>query len=169
MHTHMQPTSYQFKPPQNGDLIPLGAFVSAFGLDLDGKADTLNYNQVVSNRYQGLTFFLEIYYTNIGTPNGMIHYQYRPIYAGSNFKVVENIFAQYPSMRYQRDRHAISVITLQTGQIGSFSITTLLIQLTASMALIAVSTIIVDSLALYVMPQRKLYRLVYCLCVVSIL
>lgn len=49
--------------------------------------------------------------------------------------------------RVTRDMHGIKVVTLQTGRLGSFDVTTLLLELTTSLTLLAISTTIVDMLA----------------------
>ena len=59
---------------------------------------------------------------------------------------------------FSGDIHGIKINVLQTGQLGTFSITTLIVQLTTSLALLKLTTTIVDVLAVSVLPHRVQYR-----------
>jgi len=59
--------------------------------------------------------------------------------------------------RTTKDRNGIRVRVLQTGVIGQANAQALLIQLVTSMALLAVSTTIVQTLALHACPLRHIY------------
>jgi len=54
--------------------------------------------------------------------------------------------------------HGMKINVLQTGELGTFDITTLVIQLTTSLALLKLTTTIVDLLAVRVLPHKEQYR-----------
>ena len=62
------------------------------------------------------------------------------------------------AQRVTRNIHGIKINVLQTGQLGTFSITTLILQLTTSLALLKITTTVVDVLAVSVLPHRAQYR-----------
>lgn len=64
----------------------------------------------------------------------------------------------YPTDRWLVNRHGIRLVFLVTGTLSKFDFTTLLIQLTTSLALYKVAVLVVDLIAIYLMPQRKHYR-----------
>ena len=48
------------------------------------------------------------------------------------------------AQRVTRNIHGLKIVVLQSGQLGRFDLQTLLVQLTTSLALLAVSTTVVD-------------------------
>ena len=48
---------------------------------------------------------------------------------------------------------------VQTGQLAVANIQAFLLTLTASLTLLAISNTVVDSLAIYVLPQKQLYKM----------
>jgi hypothetical protein len=54
-------------------------------------------------------------------------------------------------------QYGIKIVVLITGRLGVFSFNTLLIQLAAGSALLGVGILLTDSIALYLLPERKLY------------
>ena len=77
---------------------------------------------------------------------------------GTKSKVQQELFFEYPEKRISRDRHGVQVVVLQTGELGTFNFSIALINLTTSLALLAMSTTIVDLLAIRVMPRKAEYR-----------
>lgn len=57
----------------------------------------------------------------------------------------------------RENRHGVQVVVLQTGSVGHFNFTTLLINLVSGLGLLAIGAVICDFVALYVMPDRQLY------------
>jgi hypothetical protein len=56
--------------------------------------------------------------------------------------------------RTKNNRHGIRLVFRQVGDIGTFDVQVLLVNMVAAMALLAVATTIVDNLMLYVLPQK---------------
>ena len=84
---------------------------------------------------------------------------YRPSFiSGTKAKVQEQLWTKYPEQRVTLDRHSLKVVIIQTGMLGRFDLLTLLVTLTTSLGLLAVSTTIVDLLAIRVLPMRAAYR-----------
>jgi hypothetical protein len=53
--------------------------------------------------------------------------------------------------------HGVKIDLVQSGVLGSFSFSQLLVSLTTSLTLLAVSTVIVDYAALYLLPDKDRY------------
>jgi hypothetical protein len=58
----------------------------------------------------------------------------------------------------QPGRYGIRFSALQIGQLGKFDATTLLLQVTTSLSLIALSTLIVDYAAIYLLADKSRYK-----------
>ena len=56
--------------------------------------------------------------------------------------------------RTKNNRHGIRLVFRQIGDIGTFDVQVLLVNMVAAVALLAVATTIVDNLMLYVLPQK---------------
>ena len=90
-------------------------------------------------------------------PSGITYtYKVRAV-EGTKSKVSEQIFLDGQDKRLTRDIHGVKIVVLQTGQLGHFDATTLLLQLTTSLALLAASTTMVDLLMQYVLAKKKRY------------
>ena len=74
-------------------------------------------------------------------------------------KDIETIYTKYPNSRIVQNRHGIRVVVVQTGQLAVNNIQAFLLTLTASLTLLAISNTVVDSLAIYVLPQKQLYKM----------
>jgi hypothetical protein len=55
------------------------------------------------------------------------------------------------------NEHGIRIFVLQTGSLAMFSLAQLLIAVTSSLTLLAVSGTLVDTLAIYVLPEKSFY------------
>ena len=55
-------------------------------------------------------------------------------------------------------RYGIRMTALLIGSLGKFDMTTLLLQLTTSLSLIAIATVMVDYAAIYALKDRKRYK-----------
>lgn len=111
----------------------------------------------VPNRYDGIVVLVEILFSNKSTGD-KIRYEYRPnvlLYTSS--KTVEVVYRSYPTTRTLLDRHGIQVLFLVSGTLGVFRFQQLLVQLTTSLALYKIASLIVDTLAVRILPQRKHY------------
>ena len=59
--------------------------------------------------------------------------------------------------RIYLDKHGVKFTLSQIGSLAVFSFTDLLVTLTTSLALLALSTTVVDNLAVNILPLKKLY------------
>eukprot|EP01132_Coremiostelium_polycephalum_P003319 gene3319-4159_t len=75
----------------------------------------------------------------------------------TEYTVLQPIVMENILHRYVYKRHGVRVLFIQTGSIGQFNFQSLLLTLVSGMGLLAVSTIIVDQLAIRILPQRKSY------------
>jgi len=75
----------------------------------------------------------------------------------TKYKAEQPIYTKTLDNRVIWDRHGIRVIILQTGTIGKFDFQTLLLTFVSGLGLLAVATLIVDTLALRVLPRKQLY------------
>ncbi len=133
------------------------------GLDLD-TGSVMGPDAYSSARYDGIVLQLEINYQNTRQwsgplATGKVEYTTRPsIVNGTKSKVHEQIWEDYPQQRVTRDRHGIKIDIIQSGRLGAFSFASLVTTLTGALGMLAVSTTLVDVLALYVLARKKLYR-----------
>lgn len=159
---------------------------------VDTDLDDVRILQNRTYRDDGIIVVVEIKYSNFEAWSGTsstVTYSYKMNrLLDTNYKEENAIYNEYPKERVWRDKHGIKLVVLQTGQVGQFDITTLLVQITTSCArpprafpyppvcgvrahtrmpllparacrltLLATATLIVDLLALRVLPQRQDY------------
>lgn len=135
--------------------------VSLFDASSPGAGGTGNPKSY-SRRYNGLILLLNIEYENTVNWQGVqdtISYTYRTeLIAGTKSKVTDTIFVNYPTQRVTRNQHGIKVVVLQSGRLGTVSFITLMLQLTTSLGLMALSTTAVDVMAVRILPYRRAYQ-----------
>ena len=91
-------------------------------------------------------------------PQSKIDYIYRPqLIEGTKAKLETATYDPYPTKRNTLNRHGIEVQIVQTGKLGSVDMSTLLINLTTSLTLLALSTTLVDYTALYLLNKKEAY------------
>jgi hypothetical protein len=140
------------------DIIPIETLLRAAGVTLEeafeaGKPD--------SKRKTGIVLVMEIKYDNVQTSStSIIEYKtYVTEVKGANFKSEQGLFnSNTPDQRMVYNRHGIRVLILQTGDLGHFDFTAMLVQLTASLSLIAVATTVVDLLMTKVMADKEEFK-----------
>ena len=76
---------------------------------------------------------------------------------GSSYKYYNPIYSDYRQSRITMNMHGISIQAIPGGTYREFDFNNLLIQLTTSLTLFAVATVIVDFVALYVLPDKEIY------------
>jgi ATP P2X receptor len=152
----------------NNDIIPIQTLLRAAGI---GSLEEVSGNidesfSTSTKRMTGIVLVIQIVYSNYfvvtsSWSQNTFSYTY-------NVRVIDN--SEFKSeqvlpgadadgtVRKVIDRHGIRIIVKQSGDVGIFDSATLLITITASLGLVAVATIIVNYLALWFMPLRKLYR-----------
>jgi len=142
------------------DVLPLQTLLRAGGLKdgLDSYFDEDAKGVAETMRYSGIVVLLEIMYDNtIGYNTSDTRYTYNVnIVDGAEFKA-EELTSQDSRSRTLLDRHGVRLVVVQTGQIGRFDMQVLLLSLVTSLGLIAVSTTVVDFLALNILPEKGLY------------
>ena len=143
------------------DIIELGVLLGAGGTSLEDASEVNNGHTV---RYNGAVIFVKIVYKNFQPMTfnqnlSHVTYQYEiSALTGTTAKDIKTIYEKYPNTRVVQNRHGIRVVVVQTGQLARGNIQAFLLTLTASLTLLAISNTVVDSLAIYVLPQKDLYK-----------
>ena len=161
------------------DFFSLGVLLQAAGVSLDdcnshgsqessARDDRSNDNNNNNNgscqtyRDSGATLLLNIYWSDFVPYHGLVepHYYYAPELLGrSSFKQYVPFYDNnYRESRTLLNAHGIRVAVLLGGEFNQFNIVTFLVTLTTALGLLAVATTIVDSLMIYVMPERERYQ-----------
>jgi len=159
------------KPQMNGDrqdFFKLSELLAAArsdekcGITLDDMSMAGVNNDNSTIRYDGATLIITIKYSNFDMWSGVsdgISYEYEVSYiSGTKSKVVQEIWRKFPGQRTIRNRHGLKFEVLQSGELGKFDLFTLLTACTTSLALLALSTTIVDQVMLRLLPKRELYH-----------
>ena len=142
----------------------------------DKSLDSVNYVDPVEGpltyRYTGVTMLLQITYSNFrGNFKGLgdIAYYYTPmLVSGSSYKYYQpqytgpsqnrSVTNSYRSTRTLNNMHGTFIEAVQGGSLYTWSFNNLLIQLTTSLTLFAVATVITDFVAIYLMPDHETYE-----------
>ncbi|KAM9981067.1 hypothetical protein ACTFIY_003374 [Dictyostelium cf. discoideum] len=138
------------------DVLEIGKLLEFAGVNLDDPSLTNSSNPI---RYDGCVLFVFIEYSNT------FSYDLKKIKYVYSIKKVDDTIYNIPEVvilddvnsRLYYKRHAIRLIFIQTGVIGSFNFQSLLLTLVSGLGLLTVSTLIVDQLAIRFLPQRKSY------------
>jgi len=143
------------------DILQLQVILAAAGLNSLDTPATSNCSE--SNRYAGLVVLVIINYQNTAPSftdfdlNTITYQISAQLFQQTEFKSVEPLYLESFNTRVSRNRHGIRIIVLQVGTIGGFDFQTLLLTLVSGMGLLAVATVVVDVLAVYILPQRNIY------------
>jgi hypothetical protein len=104
---------------------------------------------------------LNIYWSDFVPYHGVVapHYYYSPqLVARSSFKQYLSFYDNnYREKRTLLNAHGIRLAVLLGGEFNQFNVVTFLVTLTTALGLLAVATTIVDSLMLYVLPEKERY------------
>jgi len=163
-----QNDSVLIKFPRNrADRFPLHMLLDAAGVNLDQKSDAVgqrrrrNHPEEETMRARGLVLFVVITYTNTNNFFGThpISYEYKV------HRLHETSFMTYEALgasegddhRHLHKRCGIHLKFILTGKIGRFSLNALLSNIVSALGLVTLSSIVVDQLALYVLPLKKQY------------
>ena len=140
------------------DIYEVGTLLQAAGVDLDSGS----FGDGHSQRYEGAILLLYIRYANTYSWSGVaehIRYEYESAQlVDATFKSVDAVYTAFPNARQVRNRHGVRIFVVQTGRLGVFDGTQLLLQLTTSLTLLALANTVVDYLMIYGMPLRNLYK-----------
>ncbi|KAG0324855.1 cytochrome c oxidase subunit 1 [Dissophora globulifera] len=141
-----------------GDVMTMGEFLRAAGVNLDelSTAPTATNGETV--RSSGVVVIVVIQYAAKGWNPNRISYEYLPkAIPDQEYKVIETIRDFRNGRRVEINRHGIRIVFSQAGQLGQFSLMTLLTNLVAAVALFKVANIIVELMMLRLHPQKKVY------------
>jgi hypothetical protein len=132
------------------------------GLD-DSSLFSTDANETSCKTYRdsGATMLLSIYWSDFDNYRGMVepYYYYAPQFlSGSSFKQNIPYYESYRSSRTLLNAHAIRVAVLLEGDYHEFNVVSFLVTLTTALGLLAVATTIVDTLMLYILPERERYQ-----------
>ncbi|KAG0001574.1 cytochrome c oxidase subunit 1 [Entomortierella chlamydospora] len=141
-----------------GDVMTMGEFLKASGVNLDdpSMAPTATAGETV--RTSGVVVIVVIQYAAKGWNPNRISYEYLPkAIPDQEYKVIETIRDFRDGNRVEINRHGVRIVFSQTGQLGKFSLMTLLTNLVAAVALFKVANIIVELMMLRIHPRKKTY------------
>jgi hypothetical protein len=141
----------------------LSKILSAGNIEID-KAGDLGSSK--THRKEGVLLMLEVEYKN-SRPWWGVYPTYSDVMYVLRVKPVEASTYKETDITYKPNeennrvvltRYGIRMTALLIGQLGKFDMTTLLLQLTTSLSLIAVATVLVDYLAIYFLKDKKIYK-----------
>ncbi|ORX86671.1 hypothetical protein BCR32DRAFT_264826 [Anaeromyces robustus] len=154
-----------------GDIFSVGTLLKASGFSLD---DPNNGDETY--RYSGCVIVIIIEYNN---NHEKIQYKYKPtLIKNAEMKVLElvndinyvnkNILPTFTDNGLDNpnesvgwleyNRHGIEIKFVQLGDIGVFDFMALCMNLVASIAMLSVASSVVESLMLYILPEKGIYR-----------
>ncbi|KAF9439167.1 cytochrome c oxidase subunit 1 [Entomortierella beljakovae] len=141
-----------------GDVMTVGEFLRASGVNLEEISQSPTASAGETVRSSGVVVIVVIQYAAKGWNPNKISYEYLPkAIADQEYKVIETIRDFKDGNRVEINRHGIRIIFSQTGQLGQFSLMTLLTNLVAAIALFKVANIIVELMMLRLHPRKKIY------------
>ena len=137
-----------------------GSKATSCGMSLDDAS--LSHGSTKTARYDGLELLLSISLSNtapwVGQVDTTYEYSVEAVF-GSKSKVSQTIWTgNSTDTRTIRDAHGLRFNVVFTGEVGAYDTTTLLLQLTSSLALLALATTITDQVAITFMRNKGLYR-----------
>ena len=155
----------------NQDFFSLDVLLQAAGIDMDDcnqsvaevDDDSSSDNNSTCQTYRdsGATLLLNIYWSDFVPYHGVVapHYYYSPqLVARSSFKQYLSFYDNnYREKRTLLNAHGIRLAVLLGGEFNQFNVITFLVTLTTALGLLAVATTIVDSLMLYILPEKERY------------
>jgi hypothetical protein len=145
----------------NLDFFELETLLQAADTSLDAETSS---GSGETFREAGVTLIMQIEYSNTLSWKGLsrdIQYTYTPYLLGStSYKIYDAVYSGADNYRQNRtllNKHGVKIDLLQTGELGSFSFSALLLSLTTSLTLLAVATVATDFVALYLLPDKEKY------------
>jgi len=154
------PNSIGVKNSSTGDIIEIDTLLKASCVDLDTSSNVPPSGSGRSKRDGGVVLIMFLTYSNTYSYDiDKFKYTYKASFVKeTKFKSEQPIYTKTLTNRVIWDRHGIRVIVLQAGLLGKFDFQVLLITLVSGLGLLAVSTTVVDVLAVYVLPSKKVYK-----------
>jgi hypothetical protein len=138
------------------DIVQLSTLLLAAGINSLDDESLVNASSTMRN--DGIVLMIFIEYSNTNTYNlNDLSYSYEPyIITNTKFKSVEPLLGD--NSRQIINRHGIRMIFIQDGLLGKFDVQVMLLTFVTGLGLLTVSTVIVDVIALYLLPQKKVYN-----------
>jgi len=139
------------------DIVEIATLLEAAGIESLDMPST--YNQSSTMRYDGIVLMIFIVYSNTETHDlNYITYTYKPsLITDTEFKSVQaNLINS--TFREIYNRHGIRMIFVQDGTLGRFDFQVTLLTFVSGLGLLTVSAVIVDLIAVYILPQKKIYE-----------
>jgi hypothetical protein len=146
------------------DTLRLGTLLRAANvLDLDAETDFRSSKPNATSesfRFAGLQLMVFITYSNTETYNLYdVEYFYEVVRINkTEFKTLQVVTSKNISSRLVYNRHGVRIFFIQTGELGRFDFQTMLLSFVSGLGLLALSTLIVDIIAIRLMPQKLIYR-----------
>ena len=145
------------------DFFSLDVLFRATGFSLDDCVDSnQNSTETVCTTYResGATLLLNVVWNDFRSFKGLVEpfYYYSPQLIGDSYKESIPFYHSYRSSRTLMRAHGVKVAVVLAGSFHQFQILPFLITLTTAVGLLAVSTTVVDSLMLYVLPEKERYH-----------
>eukprot|EP01103_Thecamoeba_quadrilineata_P012331 TRINITY_DN3153_c0_g1_i1.p1 TRINITY_DN3153_c0_g1~~TRINITY_DN3153_c0_g1_i1.p1 ORF type:complete len:241 (-),score=35.03 TRINITY_DN3153_c0_g1_i1:105-827(-) len=116
-------------------------------------------NTTQTMRYSGIIVLVVFTYSNVVTFDlNDIQYKIQVRFINNTqFGTIQIIYRKFPNAINERERHGVRFIFLQTGSLGKFDFQVLLLSLVSGIGLFALATIIVDVLAIVILPESSYY------------
>jgi ATP P2X receptor len=129
----------------------------------DDTDDTTSSSPTKCQTYRdtGATLLLNVFWSDFVNYKGSVepHYYYSPQLVGrSSYKQYIPFYDHYRDDRTLLNAHGIRLAVLLGGEFHQFSPISFLVTLTTALGLLAVATTIVDSLMLYILPEKERYQ-----------
>jgi len=156
-----------YVPPSRvgaSDFFSIGFLLDSMGMALDESVvDDGEGPEPQLRRYAGMIVTVAIEYHNfrafhLGVQKGVRYVYKLQAIPGSSYKETRIVTTDYPTKRVKQDLHGILFELQASGQLATFDFTNMLIQLTTSLALLAVATTVVNLLAQYVLKYSPFYK-----------
>mmetsp|Transcript_1 Transcript_1/g.3 ORF Transcript_1/g.3 Transcript_1/m.3 type:complete len:490 (+) Transcript_1:89-1558(+) len=144
------------------DYFTVGFLLRAMQLSLD-TASRAPATRPQTVRSSGIIVRVSIEYYNFWVFHLGTQQEIRYVYTltplrQSSYREARIVNTHYPRQRVKQDLHGIRFEFQTGGSLGKFDFTEMLIQLTTSLALLAVSTTVVNLLAQYILKYSEYYR-----------
>jgi ATP P2X receptor len=126
---------------------------------VEASPSVSNDTQCQTYRDVGATLLLNVVWNDFVAYLGKVepHYYYQAAIVGRSFKIFIPYYQQYRTRRTLLSAHGIRIAVVLGGEFHQFELVAFLITVTTALGLLAVSTTIVDSLMLYVLPGKERY------------
>ena len=144
------------------DVFTIRQLLEAAGVDdLDAlKASTLR-GAPASYRYEGVTIYLQVDYTNMygyGFGTSPPTYSYKALLMSTYKPSHQALEPTYYKNRTILNRHGITIVAQCVGEFGEFNFFTLFTMLASASAMIAVASLVVNYISLLICPMKKFFK-----------